>query len=311
MNLNGKSVNRKRVLLGSAGLLVLMLILVIVWYIFSEWGLSPGKTPAPPDFDEQRAYADIEYQLSLGPRTIGSQAHTDTVNYIQDALRSAKWKVEVQDIDKDGHPIRNIIAKRGKGSPWIILGAHYDSRFFADRDPDPANRSLPVPGADDGASGVAVLLELGRALPTKMDGQIWLVFFDAEDNGGQNGWDWIMGSRAFVADLQGKPDAVVILDMVGDANLDIYMEANSNKILKEEIWQQAADLGYSQFHPSVKNSIIDDHTPFLQAGIPAVDIIDFNYLYWHTTNDTLDKVSAASLDVVGETVLTWLLNYGK
>jgi Zn-dependent M28 family amino/carboxypeptidase len=168
-----------------------------------------------------------------------------------------------------------------------------------------------VPGANDGASGVAVLLELSRDLPSTLDSQLWLVFFDAEDNGGQKGWDWIMGSRAFVANLQGKPDAVVVVDMVGDANLDIYMEANSNQILKDEIWQQAAALGYNQFLPKVKNSIIDDHTPFLQAGIPAVDIIDFNYPYWHTTNDTLDKVSAASLDVVGETVLAWLLNYRK
>jgi glutaminyl-peptide cyclotransferase len=125
------------------------------------------------------------------------------------------------------------------------------------------------------------------------------------------GWDWIMGSRAFVANLDGKPDAVVVVDMVGDASQQLYMEANSNKSLKEEIWQQAADLGYNQFYPRVKNSIIDDHTPFLQAGIPAVDIIDIDYTYWHTTNDTVDKVSAASLDAVGETVLAWMLKYGK
>jgi Zn-dependent M28 family amino/carboxypeptidase len=302
--------NQKRVLLGLTGLFTLTILAGIIWIVFSERGLSPGKTP-PPEFDEQRAYADIEYQLSLGPRTMGSEAHTGTERYIQDVLSSAKWKVEVQDITQDGHPIRNIIAKRGKGSPWIILGAHYDTRFYADRDTNPANRSLPVPGADDGASGVAVLLELSRALPATIDGQVWLVFFDAEDNGGQKGWDWILGSRAFVANLQGKPDAVVVLDMVGDANLDIYMEASSNKALKEEIWQQAASLGYNQFIPTVKSSILDDHTPFLQAGIPAVDVIDINYPYWHTTNDTLDKVSAASLDVVGETILAWLLNYGK
>jgi Zn-dependent M28 family amino/carboxypeptidase len=233
------------------------------------------------------------------------------VDYIQAQLSGAGWQVEVQELDVEGHPIRNVIAKRGKSAPWIILGAHFDSRFFADQDPDPAKRDQPVPGANDGASGVAVLLEIGRSLPTKLDRQVWLVFFDAEDNGNLMGWDWIMGSRAFVANLQGKPDAAVIVDMIGDANLEIYMERNSNKSLKDEIWQQASDLGYRQFRPSEKYPMIDDHTPFLQAGIPAVDIIDFDYPEWHTTQDTLDKVSAASLDAVGETLLAWLMNYGK
>jgi glutaminyl-peptide cyclotransferase len=276
--------------------------------IGSRWLLHEKETPY---FDEQRAFRDIEYQLSLGPRTIGSEAHTKTINYIQSQLSDDGWNVEVQDLVDNGHPIQNVIAKRGKGSPWIILGAHFDSRFFADQDPDPANKELPVPGANDGASGVAVILELGRSLPSHLDRQIWLVFFDAEDNGNIKGWDWILGSRSFVANLRGVPDAVVVVDMIGDSNLDIYMEANSNKILKEGIWQQAADLGYDQFIPRVKYSMIDDHTPFLQAGMPAVDIIDFNYKYWHTTSDTVDKVSAASLDAVGETLLAWLLKFGK
>jgi glutaminyl-peptide cyclotransferase len=299
----------KRVLLISGVKFTIRLLLMTAWLIFGGYVL-PSRV-IPPYFDEQRAFRDIEYQLSLGPRTIGSDAHTKTVSYIQDQLRDEGWKVELQEFDEGGHPIQNVIAKQGKGTPWIILGAHYDSRFLADQDPSPANRQLPVPGANDGASGVAVLLEIGRALPSRLDKQVWLVFFDAEDNGDLMGWNWIMGSRAFVAHLQGKPDAAVIVDMIGDASLDIYLEANSNKFLKVEIWQQAADLGYEQFHPKVKYSMMDDHTPFLQAGIPAVDIIDFDYKYWHTTNDTLDKVSAASLDAVGETVLAWLLKYWK
>ena len=285
------------------------ILILLTWLVFDRFVLP--HSDSPPSFNEQRAFRDIEYQLSLGPRTIGSEAHAQTVDYIKDQLDDEGWKVEIQEIVVDGHPIRNIIAKRGKGTPWIILGAHYDSRFFADQDPNPANRELPVPGANDGASGVAVLLEIGRSLPSRLDRQIWLVFFDAEDNGKLMGWDWIMGSRAFVANLQGKPDAAVIVDMIGDASLEIYMEAFSNKTLKEELWQQADALGYSQFYPSVRHSMIDDHTPFLQAGIPAVDIIDFDYKEWHTTHDTLDKVSAASLDAVGETVLAWMMKYGK
>jgi glutaminyl-peptide cyclotransferase len=302
--------NRKRRSLVTTGItLIFGALLVAVILVFGDRLLQRGTTT--PYFDEQRAFRDIEYQLSLGPRTIGSEAHTKTIDYIQDELRDESWKVEVQEFNEEGYTIQNVIAKRGKGTPWIILGAHFDSRFFADRDPNIDNRKLPVPGANDGASGVAVLLEIGRALPSRLDRQIWLVFFDAEDNGNMTGWDWILGSRAFVANLDGKPDAVVVVDMVGDASQQLYMEANSNKSLKEEIWQQAADLGYNQFYPRVKHSIIDDHTPFLQAGIPAVDIIDFDYTFWHTTNDTVDKVSAASLDAVGETVLAWMLKYGK
>jgi glutaminyl-peptide cyclotransferase len=297
-------IRKNRVILLCGFVLMIGTLLILTWFtIGSRWLLHEKETPY---FDEQRAFRDIEYQLSLGPRTIGSEAHTKTINYIQSQLSDDGWNVEVQDLVDNGHPIQNVIAKRGKGSPWIILGAHFDSRFFADQDPDPANKELPVPGANDGASGVAV-----RSLPSHLDRQIWLVFFDAEDNGNIKGWDWILGSRSFVANLRGVPDAVVVVDMIGDSNLDIYMEANSNKILKEGIWQQAADLGYDQFIPRVKYSMIDDHTPFLQAGMPAVDIIDFNYKYWHTTSDTVDKVSAASLDAVGETLLAWLLKFGK
>jgi glutaminyl-peptide cyclotransferase len=285
-------------------------VLFTVLFFVVKVRFFPQKETVPV-FDEKRAYHDIEYQLSLGPRTIGSDAHANTITYIQDQLQPKGWKVEIQELNVGGKPIQNVIAKRGKGSPWIILGAHFDTRFYADQDPDPAKRQQPVLGANDGASGVAVLLEIGRILPSRLEKQVWLVFFDAEDNGDLMGWDWIMGSRAFVSSLSGKPDAAVIVDMIGDANLDIYIEANSNQSLEAQIWKQAGDLGFQQFIPEVKYSMIDDHTPFLQAGIPAVDIIDFDYPYWHTTSDTLDKVSAASLGAVGETVLDWLLQYSK
>ncbi len=216
--------------------------------------------------------------------------------------------MEIQKTEMLGHPIQNVIAKRGSGKPWIILGAHYDSRLHANQDPDLAARELPVPGANDGASGVAALLELARVLPRDIDGQIWLVFFDAEDNGNIEGWDWILGSRAFADSLQSKPDGVVVLDMIGDADLNIYLEGNSDSALSAEIWQQAAELGHEDvFINSVKYSMLDDHSPFLARGIPAVDIIDFDYPYWHTRADTLDKISANSLQAVGETLLAWLL----
>jgi Zn-dependent M28 family amino/carboxypeptidase len=212
----------------------------------------------------------------------------------------------------DDYMIQNVIGKRGTGVPWIILGAHYDTRMFADRDPDPENHRQPVPGANDGASGVAVLLELARVLPTNLTGEIWLVFFDAEDNGDIVGWDWILGSKAFVDLLDGQPDAVVIVDMIGDRNQDIYWEKNSDLGLTREIWGVAENLGYAdRFISYPKYRILDDHVPFLEVGIPAVDIIDFDYPAWHTVNDTIDKVSAQSLETVGDVLYHWLLEKMK
>ncbi len=263
----------------------------------------------PPAFDGERAYQDAATQMSFGPRTPEGEGHAQTVRWLQDELQAAGWAVEIQTATHtNGYTIQNVVARRGSGTPWIILGAHYDTRIFADQDPVPENRTQPVPGANDGASGVAVLTEMARALPRDLTGTVWLVFFDAEDNGRIAGWDWLLGSQAFVASLEGQPDAMVLVDMIGDADLQIYREKNSDPALTDEIWGTAAALGYGeQFIPSPKYRMLDDHIPFLQAGIPAVDLIDFDYPYWHTTADTLDKISAQSLDAVGDTLLAWLL----
>jgi Zn-dependent M28 family amino/carboxypeptidase len=171
-----------------------------------------------------------------------------------------------------------------------------------------------VLGADDGASGVAVLLELARSLNLDWSNrQIWLVFFDAEDNGDLDGWDWIVGSRQFarLVDSQRQAgtnfEAMILLDMVGDSDQQFYWEANSDPALRGEIWSEAAGLGYAgEFHPEVRYSMIDDHTPFLDLGLPSVDIIDFDYPYWHTAQDTLDKLSPQSLERIGRTLEAWL-----
>jgi Zn-dependent M28 family amino/carboxypeptidase len=257
-------------------------------------------------FDGQRALRDIEAQLKLGPRTIGSEAHAKAVDWMVAGLKSSGWAVEVQETPRAGAKIRNVVARRGEGRPWIILGAHFDSRFRADQDPDPRKRTLPVQGANDGASGVAVLMELARTIPKDLKKQVCLVFLDAEDNGEIEGWDWILGSEAYAARLTGKPDAVVIIDMIGDADLNIYRELYSDSGLTDEIWGTAARLKIPQFINEPKYRITDDHLPFLARGIRAADIIDFDYPYWHTAADTLDKVSAASLQAVGDVLLAWL-----
>lgn len=290
---------------------IFRLLLIILPGIFLISALviiitSRGK-PAIEAFDAEKAYTHVLNQMALGPRTPGSKAHASMINYIQDELHSYGWNVEIQSTERLGHPIKNIIAKRGSGGDWVILGAHYDSRLLADNDPNINNRTQPVPGANDGASGVAVLLELARIIPEDVDKMIWLVFFDLEDQGRIDSWDWILGSQAFADTLEGTPDSVIIVDMIGDANLNIYRERNSYPPLVDEIWQIAADLGYREFFVnSEKYSILDDHTPFLSKGLQAIDIIDFDYPYWHTLEDTADKVSPESLRMVGEVLITWL-----
>ncbi len=290
---------RKYLIIISISLLTIFIIALVGWRL---WLFSNHPSV---HFDGQRAYQDVLAQVAFGPRIPDSQAHTATVNYIQNELVQVGWKVEIQNTTWRGFGILNIIASRSNQPPQIILGAHYDSRLLADRDSGPG-RNAPVPGADDGASGVAVLLEMARDLPPDTI-PTWLVFFDAEDNGDLFGREWIMGSRAFIAKLTYPPRAAIIVDMVGDADLNIYIERNSTPSLVTEIWNQASKLGYGHsFIQSDRYSMLDDHTPFLQAGIPAVDIIDFDYPYWHTAADTPDKVSPKSLKIVGETLLAWM-----
>ena len=283
--------------------IAMLLVAVSTWYAFS---FSSEKT-TPSDFDGERALADVVSQVSFGPRIPGTEGHARFQDWLSTRLKTGGWTVEIQYSVQDGHPIENVLAKRGSDSPEVILGAHYDSRIYADNDPDPRMRQQPVPGAEDGASGVAVLLELARSLPSDIP-PVWLVFFDAEDNGRIGDWDWILGSRAFVAQNPVTPQAVVILDMVGDADLNIYYEMNSDSSLRSEIWQVAEEQGFGRFFiPQVKYSMLDDHTPFLEAGLHAVDIIDFDYPYFHTTQDTPDKISAESLNAVGATLRAWIM----
>lgn len=264
-----------------------------------------------PGFDGTRAYTDVLAQTAFGPRTPGSQAHADTVAYISTELKKAGWIPTLQKQEINGHIAENIVAKRNEATPTILLGAHYDSRLWADNDNDPANRRQPVPGANDGASGVAVLLEIARTLP-RDSASVWLVFFDIEDNGSIPGWDWILGSKAYAGSLTVKPKVVVVVDMIGDANLNINMEHNSDAEYTRQIWGAAKRLGYeSAFLPEYKYTVEDDHLPFIEKGLRAVDIIDLDYPYWHTVQDTADKVSAKSLQIVGATLLEWIKGFEK
>jgi len=261
-------------------------------------------------FDGQAAYQHIQTQLSFGPRLPGSQAQQRFLRWAAAEFEQCGWSVSTQQGTQAGHALINMIAKKGSGDRLILLTAHYDSRLVADKDPKYPAVIAPVAGANDGASGAAVLLELARVLEIPADTTVWIVLFDVEDNGRIPGWDWILGSTYFVDHLDRIPQAVVNLDMVGDADLRILPEINSTGWLREEIWTTAAKMGYGDvFTNDDGKSILDDHIPFLKAGIPAVDVIDIEYPYHHTRSDTLEHVSAESLAVVGRVIEGWLEEY--
>lgn len=269
---------------------------------------ATASPAAPLNFDGDSSFAYLEAQMAFGPRWPGSEGHGAVRDYIQAELDSLGWAVEEQNFDYQGFAARNIIGRANQGvGPVIILGAHYDSRRIANQTP---GSTEPVPGAVDGASGVAVLLELARTLDLdKIPREVWLAFFDVEDNGsgGIEGWDWIAGSTYMAENLMVTPEAVVVVDMIGDAQQDMYLEGNSDAALQGHLWQIAADLGYGDFFiPELRHTMIDDHLPFARQGLVAVDIIDFDYPYWHTVEDTADKASPDSLLHVGRTLEVWL-----
>ena len=254
-------------------------------------------------FNGERAYRVALDQCSIGPRPAGSPAIQKTRDYIINALKDSGWQVDLEKFTHQGVEAVNIVGRKGQG-PVTILGAHYDTRPIADKDPDLANRQKPILGGNDGASGVAVLLELARVWADKPPpGETWLTFFDVEDMGDMPGWEWGVGSAYMAQNLKVTPKQMILVDMIGDADQQIYLEKTSTQPLLNRIFDVAHELGYDQwFIRQPKWAISDDHTPFLQRGIPAVDLIDFDYPYHHTLADDCTKITPASLERVGRTL---------
>lgn len=278
--------------------------------------------------------------VDFGPRSALSEAALQTLEDWQPievgSLLDAQLSEQLAgtngpDVDPDfDHvivPVRNIVASYGEG-PVILIGAHYDSRLYADHDADESLHSAPMPGANDGGSGVGVLLELARVISEHYtpNNEIRLVFFDAEDNGriepftdvyGGFASGYLLGSALYAANVDPEVENIqymLLVDLVGEVDQSFPQEGYSVQFAPDivnEIWAVAADLGYGDYFPQeVRSPITDDHVPFLQQGIPAVDIIDLDYAYWHTTEDTLDKVSAESLERVGRVLQTYLERSG-
>lgn len=272
-----------------------------------------GKPPAR-EFQGARAFTYLERQMRFGYRIPGTAAHDSCGDWILAELRARADTVVVQDIahrTRSGKllHLRNFLARfRPDSAERILYLAHWDTRPHADQSADSADRRKPVPGADDGASGVAVLLGVADVLKAKPpDLGVDLLFVDGEDYGDfADSSDVLIGSRWFAAHQPSgyPPLFAVLFDMVGDKNLDIYVEGNSQANAPEvvdRVWRTASELGYANiFVPQVKPTLIDDHVSLQQAGIHTIDVVDFDYPYWHTTQDTIDKVSASSLQIVGD-----------
>jgi len=272
-----------------------------------------GKTPR---FDEKEAFRYLVEQCEFGPRNPGSPGHERAKKYLLDMLAQYTKLVQLQDFSYfdslrgERLELTNIIASfHPELKRRVILCAHWDTRPMADRDPDPENRSQPILGANDGASGVALLLEIASLLPAKKPKWgVDIVLFDGEDYGPEGRYDmFILGSTYFSRNLGNyRPQFGILVDLIGDEDLQIYREGFSDRHAKsivDLIWNKAAELNLKSFQDSVKHWVLDDHIPLIRVGIPCVDIIDLDYPYWHTVEDTPDKCSPQSLKNVGEVIL--------
>jgi hypothetical protein len=267
--------------------------------------LADQDTPPPEKtggFDGKRAYAHVAKQVSFGPRPSGSQAILQTQDYILAELSSYGCAVDTDAFNAQtpAGPIamENILVKVPGDKPAIVLlGTHYDTKKLDN-----------FVGADDGASSTAVLLELARLLCAQhRPYPVWIAFFDGEEAVGQwSDTDSRYGSRQMSAKLAmsgdlAKVKAFLLADMVGGRSLRFKRDSNSTKVLTDLVWTTAKNLGYATVFVGDETAVEDDHLSFLKRGVPSVDVINMDIMgsYWHTPQDTLDKVSAKSLAIVG------------
>jgi glutaminyl-peptide cyclotransferase len=291
--------------------------LTYVWLVLLiASGCRPGAV-TPPDFNGDRAYGYLKDQVAFGPRVPETNAWSNCRRYTESHFLKAGLTVDSQSfVFKDpysGRDVRlvNLIASyrvSQNTEPPILLVAHYDSRPRAEEAVDSSRRQEPVAGANDGASGVAVLMELANLLHERpAAANIDLLLVDGEDWGKPSDLDYyLLGSKEFArSNLSGRYRFALVLDMVGDARQEIFRETYSEqyqKPLNDMVWGVAEQLGVSTFHNTTRHSVIDDHLPLNVAGVPAIDIIDFDYPYWHTELDTPDKCSPVALANVGRVI---------
>ena len=259
------------------------------------------------------------FQCNLCPRQPGTPAQLKCRDYIQEQLKKSCDKVSLVEFThvwsrtKENLHFWNVVGEQNwdNAAIRVVLTTHWDSRPEADQDPNPENKLKAIPGADDGASGTAVLLELARVLkvsPAKVG--VMYVFVDGEDLGpGED--EMYLGSIVFANDLpKPKPNYGILLDMIGNKGVTVAKEPNSEQYapaLEDALYNFAATIGLGATFPNTMGEPIDDdHLPLNKAGLPTIDLIDFNYGPWHTLQDTPDKCSPDSLNKIGTLLQKWL-----
>ena len=265
---------------------------------------------SPPRFDSNRAWEHLRQLVAIGPRPAGSPAIAQARTYIKGQLASSGLGAVEQTWDDQtpAGPIRMvnlIVTIPGARTDRLVIGGHYDTKRF---------RQFRFVGANDGGSSAAFLVEMARVLKARRNPlTIELLFLDGEEavNPEWAGTDNTYGSRHYVeaarrGDSLAGLKAFVLVDMIGDRDLRIRRETNSTRWLTDLVWDAARRLKLDSYFVPESIQIEDDHVPFLRAGVPSVDIIDLDFPAWHTANDTLDAVSARSLQVVGDVVLAAL-----
>jgi len=296
---------------------------------FGYQGSEPCLSIDKLSFNSTAANTSITWQTELGPRLPGSNSSAELRRSITQNL--SQFTFEESSHDRENFTLTNLV---GTFSPEnstgqnVVFVAHYDSRYMAERDDNESKINQPIDGANDGASGVAVLIELGKIIPhLELKHDVTLFFTDAEDQGITGGFHpltWSYGAYAWVENLtedyKNNISAYIVIDMIGDAYLDFTKVRDTSNELWETVTPIAAALGMMEseidcegnygnpiYNPNITRGVIDDHVPANNAGIPAINIIDINYGenastfggHWHTHNDTADKVSAESLGYIG------------
>lgn len=267
-------------------------------------GVGVAQAPAPPRVDGAAALRHVERLVAIGPRVAGSAGAERARAYIIGELRRLGIEPEVQAFEAmtphGRMRMANIIARLpGRRSDVIVLAGHYDTKLF---------NSFRFVGANDGGSSAALLIELARRLAkTPREYSVWVVWFDGEE--ARETWtstDSLYGSRHLAVELERTrrlPRALVLIDMIGDRDLNIRRDTYSTPWLTDILWASASRLGHGKYFLNDPMPVEDDHAPFLKAGVAAALLIDFDYPPWHTADDTLDKVSGQSLAIVGDVVL--------
>ena len=287
---------------------LIILIFLFIQVLLTSCGAN--ETSQNVSFDGNIAYQYIEEQLQMGSRYPGSEGHESIRNWLSTNLDHYGWEIETN--EKSEQPeVYNIIGHQNTSIEyWIMIGTHYDTRQFSDEEADISRQALPVMGANDGASGTAVLMALAKNDFDSLRCHLSIAFFDMEDQGHIDEQTWSYGAYYFVSSHEDLPDEVIIIDMIGDKGLEIFKEKNSTDWLADAIWKSAWEVGGEDHFPNqYKYSMIDDHLPFSQVGVPSALLIDFDYPYWHTNDDTIEHVSADSLEIIGNTLINYLSNH--